>query len=80
METISASEARRRLEQLLDQINTSHQPVRIRGRRGRGVLIAQDDWNALQETLFLVSVPGMHECLIEGMATPTEDLENDLGW
>jgi len=80
MATITATEARRRLYQLLDEVSASHEPVQITGRRGNAVLVAEDDWRAVQETLYLVSVPGMRESVLEGMATPVDDLEDEPGW
>jgi antitoxin YefM len=80
MATITATEARRRLYQLLDEVSESHEPVQITGRRGNAVLVSEDDWRAVQETLYLLSVPGMRESIREGLATPLEDLEDEPGW
>jgi antitoxin YefM len=78
--TISATEARKQLYKLLDDVAQSHEPVQITGKRGSAVLISEDDWRAVQETLFLVSIPGMRESLLEGMATPVAELEDKLDW
>ena len=80
MTTMSATEARKRLYKLLDDVAQSHEPVQITGRRGNAVLVSEDDWRAVQETLFLVSIPGMRESILEGMATPVDELEDELGW
>ena len=80
MARITATEARRRLYQLLDEVSASHEPVQITGRRGNAVLVSEDDWRAVQETLYLLSVPGMRESIRDGMATPLEDLEDEPGW
>lgn len=80
MTTITATEARRLLYKLLDQVADSHEPVQITGKRGSAVLIAEDDWRAIQETLYLDSVPGMRESIREGMATPIDECEEDLDW
>jgi len=56
---ISATEARKRLYALIDEVGNSHQPVQITGKRGNAVLLSEADWNAIQETLHLVSIPGM---------------------
>ena len=70
MTTITATEARKLLYKLLDEVAESHEPIQITGRRSNAVLIAEDDWRAVQETLYLTSVPGMRESIIEGMKTP----------
>jgi prevent-host-death family protein len=80
MTTITATEARKSLYKLLDDVSDSHEPVQITGKRGNAVLISQEDWDAVQETLYLVSIPGMRDSIIEGMATPTEELEDELDW
>ncbi len=80
MTTISATEARRHLYQLLDDVARSHEPVQITGKRGNAVLVSEDDWRAVQETLYLVSIPGMRESILEGMATPAAELEDELDW
>lgn len=80
MTTMSATEARKQLYQLLDDVSRSHEPVQITGKRGNAVLISEEDWRAVQETLYLVSIPGMRESILEGMATPAEELEDEPGW
>jgi prevent-host-death family protein len=80
MTTVTATEARRLLYKLLDKVSESHEPVQITGRRSNAVLVSEDDWRAVQETLHLLSIPGMRESILEGMATPVEQLEDNPGW
>jgi antitoxin YefM len=80
MTTITATEARKGLYKLLDDVAGSHEPVQITGKRGNAVLVSQEDWDSVQETLYLVSVPGMRDSIIAGMATPTVALEDKLDW
>ncbi len=80
MTTVSATEARKQLYKLIDDVSESHEPVQITGKRSNAVLVGEDDWRAVQETLHLVSIPGMRESILEGMATPVEDLEDQLHW
>ena len=80
MTIMSATEARKHLYQLLDDVSRSHEPVQITGKRGNAVLVSEEDWRAVQETLYLVSIPGMRESILEGMATPAEELEDEPGW
>ncbi|MBW6493199.1 MAG: type II toxin-antitoxin system Phd/YefM family antitoxin [Burkholderiaceae bacterium] len=80
MATLTASEARARLYRLIDQATESHQPIHITGRRGGAVLVAEEDWHAIQETLYLLSVPGMRESIKEGMAEPLAESARELDW
>lgn len=70
--TLTATEARANLYRLIDQAAESHQPIRIIGKRASAVLISEAGWDAIQETLYLASVPGMRESIKEGMAEPLE--------
>jgi prevent-host-death family protein len=78
--SISATEARKRLYALIDEVGDSHEPVQITGKRGNAVLLSEADWNSIQETLHLVSIPGMRESILEGLATPAEELSEQPGW
>jgi antitoxin YefM len=80
MTTLSASDARHRLYRLLDETAEAHEPVLITGPRSNAVLISEEDWRALEETLYLLSVPGMRESIREGLATPLEQCETEPGW
>ena len=80
MTTISASEARANLYRLIDQAASSHQPLLISGKRNKAVLISEEDWTAIQETLFLLSVPGMRESIREGMDEPVDECREELDW
>jgi antitoxin YefM len=80
MTSISATEARKQLYKLVDDVQDSHEPVQITSKRGNAVLVGEDDWRAVQETLYLVSIPGMRDSILEGMATPVEELEDEPGW
>ena len=80
MTTVTATEARRLLYRLLDKVALSHEPIVITGKRHNGVLISEDDWRAIEETLYLASIPGMVESVREGMATPHEQMDEELDW
>lgn len=80
MGPIRVSEARDRLYRLVDEAAESHEPVVITGKRGSAVLVSEDDWRAIQETLYLLSVPGMRESIREGMATPVDECQTEPGW
>lgn len=80
MAVISATEARRRLYQLLDDVAEFHEPVQITGNRDSAVLVSEDDWRAIQETLYFTSVPATRDSIVEGMYTPVEECDEDLDW
>jgi prevent-host-death family protein len=80
MPSINATEARSRLYKLLDEIAESHEPVLITGKRANAVLIAENDWRSIQETLYLLSVPGMRESIREGLNTSIEECSDRLDW
>jgi prevent-host-death family protein len=80
MSAVTASEARSNLYRLIDEVAVSHDPLLITGKRGNAVLVAEDDWNAIQETLHLLSIPGMRESIREGMETPIDQCDEELDW
>ena len=77
---VTASEARANLYRLIDETNESHQPVVISGKRSGAVLVSAEDWSAIQETLYLLSVPGMRESIKKGMAEPLGKSARELKW
>lgn len=80
MTTLNATEARSKLYALIDETSTSHQPIIITGKRGNAVLLAEEDWNAINETLHLLSLPGMRESIREGMETNLDECDQELDW
>ena len=80
MTTFNATEARSRLYKLIDETSQTHKPIVITGKRNNAVLLAEEDWNAINETLYLVSIPGMRESIIEGMETGIEECDKELDW
>lgn len=80
MKSIFATEAQSRLYRLIDETAEAHRPVLITGQRNNAVLISHEDWNAIQETLYLLSIPGMRESIRDGLATPIEECEKELEW
>lgn len=80
MTSMTATEARKQLYKLLDDVAASHEPIEITGKRSNAVLVSEDDWRSVQETLHLLSIPGMRESILEGMSTPVEKLDQKLDW
>lgn len=78
MKTISATSARADLYRVIDSALQDHEPVQITGKRGNAVLVSEADWRAIQETLYLVSIPGMRDSICEGMAEPVEDCSKEI--
>jgi prevent-host-death family protein len=76
----SATEARANLFKLIDETVSSHAPITITGKRGNAVLISEEDWNSIQETLYLLNIEGMRESIIEGLNTPVNECDKELDW
>ena len=68
------------LHSLIDEAVQSHKPVVIAGKRGNAVLLAEDDWNSINETLYLLSIPGMRESIVDGIKTDFEECDQELDW
>jgi len=80
MPTTTASDARANLYRLIDAAAESHQPVRITGKRHNAILLSEEDWESMQETLYLLSIPGMRESIKASLDTPIEECHAELDW
>jgi PHD/YefM family antitoxin component YafN of YafNO toxin-antitoxin module len=80
MQTVTVTTARSMIYKLLDDAAEFGEPIQITGKRSNAVLVAEDDWRAIQESLFLVSIPGMRESIRSGLATPVSECANELDW
>ncbi len=80
MSSINVTNARKDLYNLVQRVNTNHEAIKITGKDANAVLISEEDWDSIQETLYLSSIPGMRESIIEGMKTPVDDLSDKLDW
>ncbi|MES9857980.1 MAG: type II toxin-antitoxin system Phd/YefM family antitoxin [Sedimenticola sp.] len=80
MTILNATEARSKLYSLIDETANTHQPIVITGKRANAVLVSEDDWNAIEESLHLLSIPGMRESIRKGMETPSSECDEELDW
>ena len=80
MTTITATSARNKLYSLIDEANDSHIPIQITGKRGNAVLVSEDDWKAIAETIHLSSIPGMADSIKAGMKEKIEDCSDAIEW
>ena len=80
MTTLKATDARAKLYNLIDETAESHQPIVITGKRNNAVLISESDWNAINETLYLLSVPGMRESIHKGLEEDVAACSKDIDW
>ncbi len=79
MSSFPVNDAQNNLQEIIDQV-AQGKPVIIRGDRGNAILLAEKDWSAIQETLYLLSVPGMRESIKEALATPIQECDGELEW
>ncbi len=80
MSTINVTNARKNLYNLVKTVNTTHEPMEIIGKENNAILIGEQDWRNIQETLYLSLIPGMRESIIDGMKTPISKMSADLDW
>lgn len=80
MKTITATKARENLYRLMDEVAVTSEPVQITGRRAGAVLLSETDWRAIQETLYLLSIPGMRASIQKGLKTPLSECVEELNW
>lgn len=80
MKTIRAGQTEKSLQELLEETAASHEPIQILSDASNGILVSEEDWRAIQETLYLVSIPGMRDSIREGMETSIDDCSKELTW
>ncbi|HQZ87516.1 MAG TPA: type II toxin-antitoxin system Phd/YefM family antitoxin [Gammaproteobacteria bacterium] len=80
MSPLTVSEARTQLYNLVDEVSLHHEPVLITGKRHNAILVSEEDWSSIQETLFLMSIPNMRESIKRGLETPPDACDRDLDW
>ncbi len=80
MSSINITNARKYLYRIVESVNESHDPIHITGKNSSAVLVGEDDWKSIEETLYLLSIPGMRDSIIDGMKTPIDKLESALDW
>lgn len=77
---MTTTEARKIIYKLIDQANETHEPIQITGKKNNAVLVGEEDWRNIQETMYLTSIPGMRESIVKGMKTPLSDTSKELDW
>ena len=80
MPTLTVTQARADLFNLIDQTNADHRPITITGKRSNAVLVSEDDWSAMQETVYLLGIPGMRESVLAARAEPLDKRATKLTW
>ncbi len=80
MTSLTVTEARSNLFRLIDEVATSHQPILITGKRTNAILISEEDWRSIEETIYLLSIPGMRESIVEGLHTPIGECDEEVEW
>jgi prevent-host-death family protein len=80
MITVTATKARGTLYSLINEVRESHEPIQITGKHGNAVLISEEDWRSIRETLFLHSIPGMVDSIKQARAEGFEHAAGDLDW
>jgi prevent-host-death family protein len=80
MAIYTATQARANLYRLIDQVSKAHKPIHISGKQANAVLISEEDWSAIQETLYLLSVPDMRRSIQVGLKTPIKKCDKELDW
>lgn len=80
MSSINITNARKDLYRIVEAVNKTHQPIHITGKTGSAVLVGEEDWRSIEETLYLMSIPGMRDSIVEGMKTPIDELDSKPDW
>lgn len=80
MTIYTTTQARSNLYKLIEQVSKSHKPIHISGKNAGAVLISEEDWSAIQETLYLLSIPNMGKSIKEGLKTPLKKCDEELDW
>ena len=80
MSVMTVTQARQNLYTLVEEVTESHKPVEITSKHGNAVLLSKEDWESIQETLYLLSIPGMRESIQEGRETSLDECSEELDW
>jgi len=78
MKTLTITEARKSIYKIVEQANETHEPIQVMEKKNNAILVSEEDWRNIQETLYLTSIPGMRESIIDGMKTPISETSKNL--
>ncbi len=73
MNIYTSTQARAKLFNLIDETNQTHEPIYIKGKRSDAVILSKEDYESMQETLYLHSIPGLVESILEASKEPLEE-------
>ena len=79
-ETVTANQAKDDIQNLIDETAESHRPILITAERHNAVLLSEQDWNAFQEIIHLLSIPKMRESIVAGINAPAEEFLSEEGF
>jgi len=77
---MTVSQARTNIYKIMDEVAQTHQPIMITGKRNNVVMLSEEDWNAIEETLYLNSIPDMASSIKEAMEAPNSEFSEDIEW
>lgn len=80
MKSISAAKLKNNFYDVLEELSLEDKPIKITGKKNNAILITEDHWNSLQETMCLLSIPGMKESILEAKNEPIENWSSKLPW
>ena len=80
MSSINITNARKNLYKLVEGLSETHEPIHITGKNGSAVLVSEDDWRSIEETLYLLSIPGMRDSILKGMKEPLSKSSTKVRW
>ncbi|GAB4243170.1 MAG: type II toxin-antitoxin system Phd/YefM family antitoxin [Ekhidna sp.] len=80
MKSFTVTDLRKNIYKIVEETSETNEPVHIYGKKGNAVMVSEEDWKAIQETLYLHQIPGMAKSIIEGMNTPLSETSEDLDW
>ncbi|MCE2977729.1 MAG: type II toxin-antitoxin system Phd/YefM family antitoxin [Pseudanabaena sp.] len=80
MSIIPLTEAQIKLQDLINEVSQSHEPVMISGATSNAFLVSEEDWKGIQETIYLLSIPNVGASIVEGLATPISECSETLEW
>jgi PHD/YefM family antitoxin component YafN of YafNO toxin-antitoxin module len=80
MPVLTVNNVREKLDVILEEVQYTHEPLIIAGEKHSAVLVSEEVWRSIEETLYLTSIPGMKESIVKGKKERIEDCTTTIEW